>query len=42
MKNLGKIAIALFVASLVLSACKSHETCPAYSSTDAQQVETNI
>lgn len=39
MKNLGRTLLAAVVLSAVLSACKSHEACPAYSSVDVENAE---
>lgn len=42
MKKLAQILVAVFVVSIVMSACKSHETCPAYSKADVEETQTNI
>ena len=41
MKNLGRLFLAALVLSAVLSACKSHEACPAYTSVDVENVDSN-
>jgi uncharacterized protein YcfL len=42
MKKLGRIFLAVVVLSAVLTACKSHEACPAYSLVDVVNTEANI
>jgi hypothetical protein len=43
MKKLGQVLLVLVVVSAVLSSCKSHDTCPAYSIVDdVEQADKNI
>ncbi len=39
MKKLAIFAAAVFVLSLTLSSCKSHERCPAYGKVQTQSQE---
>lgn len=42
MKKLGQLFLAALFLSAILSSCKSHEACPAYSSVDVENTESAI
>ena len=42
MKRLAQVLLVMLVVSAVLSSCKSHDACPAYSSNDLEQLDSKI